>query len=131
VGTEEKELIKTSSSSSFSRVAVQVARSVAGILLIVAGAVIVSRLFSHTDSKGMVPLVFAVVPILVAAVCGLTSGLVGTVLSALVFAHFLFAPGQSLVPYASLAGKSLGWMLLTSITFSYLLFPPDTKKHDH
>ena len=81
--------------------------------------------------KTLVPLVFAVIPIMVTAVCGLLSGLVGAVLSALVFAHLLFGSTQSLGTYAGFAHQSLGWMLLASFTLSFLLFPPETKKHHH
>jgi K+-sensing histidine kinase KdpD len=117
--------------SGASHQAAQIVRTIGGVLLTVASAGAVTRISSHTQFKGVVPLIFAVVPVLVAASCGLLSGLVGAVLSALIFAHFLFGPTQNLGAYASFAHKSLGWMLLASFTLSYLLFPPGAEKHHH
>ncbi len=74
--------------------------------------------------KDMVPLVFTVVLLMVAALFGVRAGVIGTVLAALVFATFLLTPTGSLNVANDSARSNLGWMLLIGLAFSFLFAPP-------
>jgi K+-sensing histidine kinase KdpD len=74
--------------------------------------------------KDLVPLVFTVVLLVVAAIFGFRAGVLGTVLAALVFAGFLFSPNGSLGVVSDSARSNLGWMLLIGLVFSFLFAPP-------
>jgi K+-sensing histidine kinase KdpD len=99
----------------------------AGVAVILAGALVVAAAFVHTGFRDLMP--FAIVPVVVAAKCGVLSSLVGSVLSAVVFAYFLSAPMGSFHLSSDVMRSSLGWMLLVSIAFSFLLFP--SRRHEH
>ena len=81
--------------------------------------------------KNMVPLVFTVVLLVVAAVFGSRAGILGTVLATLVFAAFLFAPTGSISVASEPARDNLGWMLLIGIAFSFLFAPPTSGLRRH
>jgi K+-sensing histidine kinase KdpD len=74
--------------------------------------------------KDIVPLVFTVVLLVVAALFGVRAGVIGTVLAALVFAAFLLTPTGSLNVANDSARNNLGWMLLIGLVFSFLFAPP-------
>src|SRR5690242_2403690 len=67
--------------------------------------------------KDMVRLAFIVVLLLIAGSFGVRTGLLGTILAALVFAMFLLAPTGSLNVTDDSARSNLGWMLLIGLAF--------------
>ena len=71
-----------------------------------------------------VPLVFVAVLSGVAVLFGTRAGILGSVLSALVFAAFLFSPVGSIHVTSEAARSNLGWMLLIGVSFSLLFAPP-------
>jgi K+-sensing histidine kinase KdpD len=73
--------------------------------------------------KDMVPLLFTVVLLVVAAIFGVRAGVIGTLLAALVFAAFLLSPTGSLNVANDSARSNLGWMLLIGLAFSFLFAP--------
>ncbi len=74
--------------------------------------------------RAEVPLVFTIVLLLVALIFGAWAGVVGTVLSALVFATHLVQPVWDSFRIANDAARSnLGWMLMIGIAFSFLFAP--------
>jgi K+-sensing histidine kinase KdpD len=73
--------------------------------------------------KNMVPLLFTVVLLVIAAIFGVRAGVIGTVLAALVFAAFLLNPTGSLNVANDSARNNLGWMLLIGLVFSFLFAP--------
>ena len=81
--------------------------------------------------KNMVPLVFTVVLLIIAAFFGAKAGILGTVLAALVFALFLFSPTGNVSVANESARSNLGWMLLIGIGFSFLFAPPSSGLHRH
>lgn len=81
--------------------------------------------------KDMVPLVFTVVLLVVAALFGVRAGVLGTVLAALVFAAFLFGPTGNLNVASDSARSNLGWMLLIGLVFSFLFAPPTSGLRRH
>lgn len=94
-------------------------------------AAIISAVAQGHSWKDMVPLVFIVVLLVVAGFFGARAGILGTVLAALIFASFLFAPGGSLSVTSDSARANLGWMLLLGIAFSFLFAPPTSGLRRH
>ena len=81
--------------------------------------------------KDLVPLVFTVVLLVVAAIFGVRAGVLGTVLAALVFAAFLLNPTGSLTVANDSARNNLGWMLLIGLAFSFLFAPSNSGFRRH
>jgi K+-sensing histidine kinase KdpD len=81
--------------------------------------------------KNMVPLVFAAILVVIAALFGAKAGILSTVLAALFFATFLFGPTGSLAIANESARSNLGWMLLIGIGFSFLFAPPNSGFRRH
>jgi|SRR4051794_29463398 K+-sensing histidine kinase KdpD len=94
-----------------------------GVLLSAAAAMAASLLFAAQPWRVFVPLAFVVVLVLIASRYGLAVAVIGSALTAIIFAHFLFAPVGSLRVDSSSARTNLAWMILTAIAVSYLLFP--------
>jgi K+-sensing histidine kinase KdpD len=99
-------------------------RTLAGLSLALASAVIVARLFSHSNLRLFVPLGFVFVLIVLAARFGLVVSVLGSLVAAIVFAHRLYLPLGSVGAEQVAARESLGWMILAAVVVSYLLFPP-------
>jgi hypothetical protein len=78
-----------------------------------------------------VPLVFTLVPLLIALVFGTRAGIIGTLLAATVFAAFLFQPLGRLRVTDAVARANLGWMLLIGVSFSFLFAPPTSGFRRH
>src|SRR5438309_1840737 len=93
----------------------------AGAIISGLAAVIASALSQGHAWKNLVPLVFIVVLLVVAWLFGARAGIFGSVLAALIFAAFLFAPSGSIGVVNDNARSNLGWMLLVGIAFSFLL----------
>jgi K+-sensing histidine kinase KdpD len=87
-------------------------------------ALVAAKVFSHSQFRVLVPLGFAAVLIALASRFGSIVSIVGAVLSAMVFAYFLFPPLFSLRVEDPAAREYLAWMVLSAIALSYLLFPP-------
>jgi K+-sensing histidine kinase KdpD len=94
-------------------------------------AVAATMLAENHTWKDLVPLVFTVVLLVVAAIFGFRAGVIGTVLAALVFAAFLFGPTRSLGVASDSARSNLGWMLLIGLIFSFLFAPPTSGFRRH
>jgi K+-sensing histidine kinase KdpD len=100
-----------------------------GLLICLAAASLVSVIFVHSNLRPLVPLAFAVVLIALGARFGGLVSAVGSVLAAVVFAYRLFPPLGTLKVDDPTARENLAWMILASVTCSYLLFPPRTHHH--
>ena len=103
---------------------VAVSRPVTGALLSLMTALVVAKVFSHSQFRALVPLGFVVVLVALSSRYGTIVSVVGAVLSAMVFAYFLFPPLFSLRVSEAPARDNLAWMVLSAIALSYLLFPP-------
>jgi K+-sensing histidine kinase KdpD len=99
-------------------------KTFAGAMLNAAAALALGWLLFHTQFKEIAPLLFTVVPILVARKCGLLSSILGALLAVLIFSYCFSAPVGSFHVNSEVARKSLAWMLLGSLVFPFLLFPP-------
>jgi K+-sensing histidine kinase KdpD len=87
-------------------------------------ALVAARIFCHSPLRVIVPLGFVAVLVALASRFGPIVSVVGAVLSAMVFAYFLFPPLFSLRVEDPAARENLAWMVLSAIALSYLLFPP-------
>ena len=87
----------------------------------------VSALASGRSWEAWTPLVFSSALFVTALAFGSRAGLLGSVLSALVFAVFLFSPNGKIGMANETARMNLGWMTLTGIAFSLLFAPADSR----
>jgi K+-sensing histidine kinase KdpD len=94
-------------------------------------AIVASALAQGHPWKDLVPLLFVIVLLVIAGLFGARAGIIGTVLAALIFASFLFAPSGSISVASDSARANLGWMLLIGIVFSFLFAPPTSGLRRH
>lgn len=102
----------------------EMGRSVLGLLLCAAAALIAALLSVNRPWHGVVPIAFVVAIVLLAGRYGLMVGILGSVIAALVFAYFLFHPLASFRVSDPLERSRLAWMLLGGVVISFLLLPP-------
>ena len=98
--------------------------SMIGALLCAVSAAGVSALAAGHAWQAWIPLGFVVMLLVVSAVFGTHAGILGTLLSAIIFAEFLFHPVGSFRVTNEAARSNLAWMLLLGISFSFLFAPP-------
>lgn len=99
------------------------ARTAWGLALCSGLAFTAAYLFSRRPSRIFLPLLFVIVIVAVAARYGVMVGILGSVVSAAIFAHVLYPPLHSLAVSDSSARASLAWMILGGIAIPYLLLP--------
>jgi len=103
----------------------------AGVIVCGLAAVGASAVAAGHSWQNLVPLVFIVVLLVIARTFGSRAGILSTVLAALIFASFLFAPTRSISIASDSARSNLGWMLLIGIAFSFLFAPPTSGFRRH
>ncbi|HZR32146.1 MAG TPA: DUF4118 domain-containing protein [Terriglobales bacterium] len=94
-----------------------------------AAALTAIRYFGHPAPENL-PLVFLIVVLCVSLRFGVSAGIVGCIVSALIFAVFTYRPIGSLAVSDEGARANLGWMVLAGVALSYLLSPP-SGRHTH
>jgi K+-sensing histidine kinase KdpD len=99
-----------------------------GVLLAAGAAYGLARLFAGHDAKVFLPLWFVAVLVVLAIRYGLAVGVVGSLLSAAIFAVTLFSPTGSLWINDVGARRNLAWMVLGGIVLSYLFAPADSAR---
>jgi K+-sensing histidine kinase KdpD len=99
-----------------------------GVALSAVAALIVSLFFARVSHSAVLPLLFAVVQVAIAARFGVKVSVVGSILAGAIFAIFLYSPTGSLYVENGAARANIAWMVLASIAVSYLLLP---EKNDH
>jgi K+-sensing histidine kinase KdpD len=97
--------------------------TLAGVLLCFVASLVTGALASGYAWRAEVPLIFTVVLLMVALLFGAWAGVLGTLLSGLVFATHLFPPLGNLRVASDVARSNLGWMLMIGIAFSFLFAP--------
>lgn len=85
-------------------------------------------LFSETQHRSAIPLLFTAVVVFAAARWGLSGAVIGLLISATLFAVFLFPPIGSINVHAEAARANLGWMVLMGITLAFLFAKPPALK---
>jgi K+-sensing histidine kinase KdpD len=101
-----------------------------GLAICAAAAGVASRLFAQSAWRSLVPLVFVLVLVALAAIYGTAVGVLGSVLSALIFSYWLYAPVGLHVADAA-ARSSLAWMIVGGVALSYLLGPGFHNPNQH
>ena len=98
-----------------------------GILLTALASFGAAHLFAGTQLSTVLPLAFIAVLFGLARICGMPVAVVGSLICAFIFAHWLFAPTGTWHVENLAARQSLLWMVVGSIAIS-LLFDPAGKE---
>ena len=80
-----------------------------------------SLVFHNRGAKVVVPVAFLAIVFLVSVRCGVSAGVLGSIVAALVFATFLYPPLGSPQVSDKAARSNLAWLVLGGLTISYLL----------
>jgi len=99
------------------------ARTTTGLLLCAGAALGAAYLFSNQPASVFVPLLFVIVIVAIAARFGVAVGILGSIVSAIIFAHQLFSPLHSIAVNDDTARATLAWMVLGGIAIPYLVLP--------
>jgi K+-sensing histidine kinase KdpD len=97
--------------------------SAIGVVFCTWAAAMICMLFQGRPTRALIPVVFLVVVTLVAMRCGIIAGIIGSAISALIFATFLFHPLGSVSVANPAARTNLAWLIVGGLAFSYLLAP--------
>jgi K+-sensing histidine kinase KdpD len=101
-------------------------QSTLGIAVSAVCAIAVALVFSKTHWKMAAPFLFTAVLVLLASRFGAVVSVAGSLLAAMIFALLLFSPLHSLHVENDAERATLAWMILLSVSASYLLFPSRT-----
>ena len=113
------------------RVVLQVSKPIAGLLLCAGAAMLVAVISMPQSWRVFVPLAFVGVIMLLAARYGLFVSVFGSIAAAAIFAYFLYDPLGSLRVASETERSNLAWMMLGSISLSYLLLPANARKKNN
>lgn len=95
-----------------------------GLAVSVLCAVVIAMMFTRTHWKHAAPVLFAVVLVLLASRFGAPITVAGSLLGTAIFVLLLFsAPPHSLHLENESERDPLAWMILVSVSLSYLLYP--------
>jgi K+-sensing histidine kinase KdpD len=101
-------------------------QSTLGIAVSAICAIAVALIFSRTHWKLAAPFLFTALLVLLASRFGAAVSVVGSLLAAIIFASLLFSPIHSIHVENESERATLAWMILVSVSASYLLFPSRT-----
>jgi len=104
-------------------------QSTLGIVVSALCAIAVALVFSRTQWKLAAPFLFAAVLVLLASRFGALVSVIGSLLASIIFSELLFPPLHSLHVENEAERATLAWMILLSISASYLLFPSRTDRN--
>jgi K+-sensing histidine kinase KdpD len=104
-------------------------QSTLGVVVSALCAIVVSLIFAKTQWKLLAPFLFAALLVLLASRFGAMVSVLGSLLAAMIFSLLLFSPGHSLHVENEAERATLAWMILLSVSASYLLFPSRTDGH--
>lgn len=94
-----------------------------GTLLCASAALILALVFNQSRWELTLPLISLAIVIAVAARFGVATGVLGSVISALLLSYFVYAPEHSLRVVSPDARSNLSWLLLGGISLSFLFTP--------
>ena len=100
-----------------------------GIIVAAAASFALARLFAGSELGTVLPLAFIVVLVGLSRRYGASVGVVGSLLCAVIFAHYLFEPTGTWRVEDLVARRNLLWMVVGTIALSYL-FAPSDQQHD-
>ena len=94
-----------------------------GVLISTFCSIVLAKLYNGTEWKIVGPLLFAVALVILSSHFGAIISLAGAVLGAAMFAFFLYNPENSFRVNSETDRSTLAWMMLISVSLSYLLYP--------
>ncbi len=94
-----------------------------GLAVCAGSAAVAAKLFVHTSFARLEPILFLGVLVVLAGFYGTAVGVLGSLLSAVIFAYLLYAPLHSTQVSDAGARSSLAWLVVGGIALSYLLAP--------
>jgi len=94
-----------------------------GTLLCASVALVLALVFNQTRLELALPLVSLAVVLAVAARFCVATGVLGSIVSALLLAYFVYAPEGSLRVVSRDARANLSWLLIGGISLSFLFTP--------
>jgi K+-sensing histidine kinase KdpD len=94
-----------------------------GTLLCASVALALALAFNQSRLELVLPLICLAIVLAIAARFGVATGVLGSVVSALLLAYFVYAPEHSLRVANADARASLSWLLLGGISLSFLFTP--------
>ncbi len=98
-------------------------------MLALTAAFLSAQAFAGTTISKALPLWFILVLYCLARFCGFAVGVIGSLLCAFVFAHFLFDPTGSWHVQDEIARRNLLLMVIGAIAISYLLVPSQSERN--
>jgi K+-sensing histidine kinase KdpD len=102
----------------------------AALALCTVAAWLVTLVKWNPPAQEFIPFAFLGVVLALGWVFGRMVGIIGSVVSALVFAHLMYAPVGSFQIADQGARSGVAWMLLAGVSLSYLLLPADRDHPD-
>lgn len=106
-----------------SRKVLSVLDTAIGTLLCASVALVLALVFNQTRLELALPLVCLAVIVAVAARFGVATGVLGSIISALLLAYFVYSPEDSFRIANSDARANISWLLLGGISLSFLFTP--------
>jgi len=94
-----------------------------GTLLCASVALILALVFNQTRLEFALPLICLAVVLAVAARFGVATGVLGSIVSAFLFAYFVYSPEGSFHIASPDARANVSWLLLGGISLSFLFTP--------
>jgi K+-sensing histidine kinase KdpD len=94
-----------------------------GTLLCASVALILALVFNQTRLEFALPLICLAVVLSVAARFGVATGVLGSIVSAFLFAYFVYSPEGSFHIASPDARANVSWLLLGGISLSFLFTP--------
>lgn len=110
------------------RMVLQVSKPIAGLLLCAGAALLVAIFSTPQPWRVFVPIAFVLIIMLLAARYGLFVSVFGSMVAAGIFAYFMYDPLGSFRVASQAERSNLAWMMLGSISLSYLLLPANARK---
>jgi K+-sensing histidine kinase KdpD len=106
----------------------QVSQPALGVGLAVTVSFVTARLFAGSQLRSLLPLAFIGVLFALGRRYGSAAAVVGSLLSAFVFAHSLFDPSGSWHVQDAIARRNLLWMVMGTVLLSYLFLPSGSQR---
>jgi K+-sensing histidine kinase KdpD len=101
------------------------------LLLCAAAAWSVSQFGWQTSHRLVVPFAFLALVLILGFRYGRAVGMLGSILSALIFAHALYQPVGSFFVSDQTARAALAWAILVGVSASFLLLPTAEDRRHH
>jgi K+-sensing histidine kinase KdpD len=106
-----------------------------GTLLCASVALVLALVFNQTRLEFALPLICLAVVLAVAARFGVATGVLGSIVSAFLFAYFVYSPEGSFHIASPDARANVSWLLLGGISLSFLFTPrrenPEPQQEHH